>query len=552
MTAMQPLILALNSKNGKTSMTVNFDRYNACLNSHGEYNSFQFVLRLSPLVHNRIEKFSTAILAGDDISDFEDVVAFSTYIHETIHWWQHIGSSIGFLMHLSYPLQMQANFKHLNNLLKLSKPQKSILRMAEIASESGIPNALVNQIVNNFFDIEFFRMLVTSTADANQIVNNTFFECESHSYVTAYGNTLTLLALKFDPEFKVVPKPDNWMPEVERLREQKVQGFYYGSPIDLSPIGTLEIFEGQARFSQIQYLHFASNNTLDWTYFEQRGMFTDRYTKAFNLFMQISNLDPPTSCADSIVGLFLLVCDMSLNPGEGFPFSLFDVSNFVRDVTPGRRFINICLAIAKDKNFYSSAISAFSKEEYILVSGKLAQNLQVAHPLAVAEAIAKWSTSTNEFIELMQNYESFNYSNSDLPICLLTSHLIAFNIDKAEQPHFFCWPGAWMAGTRVSQAHIPLFEKHAALFIDKEDDDGIVPRLHRHRDDKLVQDVFERFYGAVVLYDMTRQWILSNNEFSYEYDWLSSTGTQEELREYARKNFEILYGVCPDKFEILR
>jgi hypothetical protein len=73
---------------------------NACLNSHGLYNSFQFVLRLSPEVHRRIDALPMRIVTG--VSDFDGVQAFSTYLHETIHWWQHVGSTAGFLLSLSY------------------------------------------------------------------------------------------------------------------------------------------------------------------------------------------------------------------------------------------------------------------------------------------------------------------------------------------------------------------------------------------------------------------------------------------------------------------
>jgi hypothetical protein len=74
--------------------------YNACINSHGLYNSFQFVLRLSPLIHHRLSSVPTGIVNG---IDSESLMAFSTYFHETIHWWQHIGSVAGFLVSLSYP-----------------------------------------------------------------------------------------------------------------------------------------------------------------------------------------------------------------------------------------------------------------------------------------------------------------------------------------------------------------------------------------------------------------------------------------------------------------
>ncbi len=74
----------------------------ATLEAHGLFNTFQFVLRLSPQVHRRLVETSRGILTSADIG-FEGAQAFSTYLHETIHWWQHIGSTYGLMLSLSYP-----------------------------------------------------------------------------------------------------------------------------------------------------------------------------------------------------------------------------------------------------------------------------------------------------------------------------------------------------------------------------------------------------------------------------------------------------------------
>jgi hypothetical protein len=72
---------------------------NACVNSQGLFNPMQFVLRLSPEVHRKIDALQPAIAAGR--VDFEGLRAYSTYVHETIHWWQHIGSTTGLMLSLS-------------------------------------------------------------------------------------------------------------------------------------------------------------------------------------------------------------------------------------------------------------------------------------------------------------------------------------------------------------------------------------------------------------------------------------------------------------------
>jgi hypothetical protein len=108
---------------------------NACLNSHGLYSPFQFVLRLSPEVHRKLAALPTGIVTEQ--VDFDGLQAFSTFLHETIHWWQHVGSTTGLMLSLSYPGQAHANYTHLKKLLASIGPKKSIRRFVEAASGPG-------------------------------------------------------------------------------------------------------------------------------------------------------------------------------------------------------------------------------------------------------------------------------------------------------------------------------------------------------------------------------------------------------------------------------
>jgi len=66
----------------------------AALNARGLYNSLHFVLRLSPVVQQKLAEFSSGFAIRSDV-DFEGVQAMSTLLHETVHWWQHIVLSCG-------------------------------------------------------------------------------------------------------------------------------------------------------------------------------------------------------------------------------------------------------------------------------------------------------------------------------------------------------------------------------------------------------------------------------------------------------------------------
>ena len=96
--------LLLDTSRGDLLTTTQF---NAIINAHGLYDGLRFVVRLSPRVHDLIATLPNGIGFRSGISR-EQVNAFSTYLHETIHWWQHIGSTCGFMLSLSYPLQTHA------------------------------------------------------------------------------------------------------------------------------------------------------------------------------------------------------------------------------------------------------------------------------------------------------------------------------------------------------------------------------------------------------------------------------------------------------------
>lgn len=108
-----------------------------------------------------------------------------------------------------------------------------------------------------------------------------------------------------------------------------------------------------------------------------------------------------------------------------------------------------------------------------------------------------------------------------------------------------------MGGDRLSMDALTLFERHGALFLDKEDDDGVYPRLLAGRSEKDVQETFDDFYMNNVIYDLTRQWITQPGHFTYNYRWLSQKGSDQEIQEFAERSFEGVYGVRPSSVNVL-
>ncbi len=527
------------------------DDLHACLNAHGLYNALQVVLRLSPEVHRKIAAIPNGIVRGIDV---ESLQAYSTYLHETIHWWQHIGSTAGIMRSLSYPAEAHANYGHLKKLLNAVGPKKSILRLSENATAPGgdpdSPEGLANIVVNNHFDMEFFRQLTMNPKLIEQIAQHPQFDCIGHSCEITYGEVVLVLASTLDPNFQMLPDPRTWNAEFAKLRTNKDDGYFPSGNIAISPIGSLQIFEGQARFTQLQYLHFGSGGSFTWNVARSHGMLAGYYVEAFEVYLREAKLDWPSQIDHPVVALFLLICDIALNPGAGFPMPLHFFKDFINDVDPGIRFIFLCNVVAQQPSL-AQAIKQYSRAEYVEVSESLTRSLSIDSPLSIAATVVCWVKEHEKFKSLVAERESFDYSQVNLPVHFLFSHFLAFSRDKFLRPEFFCWPGAWMAGAHVSSDIENLFNRHSAPFMDKLDDEGIYPRVMDDKSESSVMSTFNSFYAYNVTYDLTRQWVSQSGPFRYEYDWLSSSGTTAELKTFADRHFEQVYGVQPDLFEIL-
>jgi transposase InsO family protein len=85
--------------------------------------------------------------------------------------------------------------------------------------------------------------------------------------------------------------------------------------------------------------------------------------------------------------------------------------------------------------------------------------------------------------------------------------------------------------------------------------DFLIPISESHlrmsKNEETVHQTFQTFYDFNVTYDMTRQWIAMPGPFIYDYRWLSPSASHTEFKSFADHNFERIYGVQPDKFELV-
>lgn len=525
--------------------------FNAALKgtrARGTYSPMKFVIRLRDDIHNLLNN-------DEDTNSFEKIQAFSTFMHENIHWWQHVGANFGFISSLSYPAIAHLAHNDLQTLVKRNEKYKSIVKYDEFyfSKYQKFDNGEVNGILNTWHDIYYAKLFVLDNKSIDKILeDNRFFTSIGHCYKILWKTTIECLASTIDPTYKFLPNFDDWLEEFKELESKKVEGFYIDSNMHRPPIGTHAIFEGQARFNQLQYLAIASKNQLKYVDFEQIGQLKGIYVEAFELFLKITTISKPLDLNNSTIGLFLLVCDIAINPTDGFPMDISCFENFIVANDPGLRFCMLCLVISQDKSKWIDVIKEYSANEYINVSKELCSTI-FPSPYEGCITINNWIKEQGEIKKLLEEEKNMKYDLNNIAVRLYFSKYLRFQEDKLKYPNIFCWIGKSMTHEVSTEITLDLvekiFNKHKALYIDDIDGEIHAMIFDDYTEDNL-QETFNAFYTMNVTYDMIIKWIQEEGKFTYNYSWLTQKD-KEEVKTWVRNNFYKLFKIYPEDLEML-
>lgn len=522
--------------------------FNATLDAHGTYTTEHFVLRLSPRVHELVDALTRGDTDGYEAAELFQ--AYSTYLHETVHWWQHVGSSAGLILSLAYPAQVYGSMEFLQTVAQSIGGVKPISAWAHHAMIDGKTHddptlAAANIAVNNAYDINFYKQLVFSPKKILQLEKNPYFECLGHSFFKAYGDTVHAIKGSCNLKNGQFPDPAQWGEHMLRLQLHQCEGFYHGSRSPFARIGVQDIFEGQARFSQIQFLASCGGPELLEAY-RKDGYFAPLYARAFEEFLRLTESAWPERHDSSLVALFLLICDLAINPTRGFPLDIESFENFISDVDPGARFTRLCLS-AKELPELGQIVMNFSAEEYYYVAQSLTTRCGYDDPRMGLDAVIALLGDEGSVEALMEEHRTFKYSQPNMPVRVLVSHYIAFCRDKREMPGFFCWPGIWMGNAKKNPETRALFLAHLSLFQDRSDTEQIFPRAVPGRNAYNLKALVNEFYSSMLAFDLALQWTLEPGPFRYDFKWLTGKFDNPELVEYSKLQFQRFYGIDPDR-----
>ena len=508
----------------------------------GSYSTLQFVIRLHKDVRHHLDQ--------DGITP-EKFQAFSTFLHETIHWWQHIGSHFGFILNTSYPSFAASSFEHLKTLISKDLAYKSLVKFEEnYFNEKGVCDIEeLNIIVNNFYDLDYAKLFCLDNKNIKDIVKDKrLFLSIGHCFMIMWSNSMFTISETLDKDFNFIPKFNDWIEKFQELESKKIEGFYPDSNYRVSPLGIKAIFEGQAIFNQIVYLKnaFAENKIIFKDFIDQ-GMLHGIYLEAFDLYLQIIKEDRPFFVDDALIGLFLLVCDISINPNNGFPLDIYDYENFINKNNPGLRFIKICEIISGQKGYYLESCKDLDKQSYIDLSKLLNKRLGCKCSYQTLEIFKTWANEES-VKSLLKEEEKHVYEEINMPFRLFFAKYLRFQLDKFEQPEVFCWIGHHMS--RAKDASIKhLFDKHRALFIDAEDGE-VKPVIFDGIEEKNLLATFNKFYQHTMFYELILKWISEEGNFKFDYKWLLNERNEDAIPRI-KQEFNRLFKIDIENIKIV-
>lgn len=466
-------------------------------------------------------------------------LSFATYLHEIIHWWQHVGSTAGFIYSLGIPTQSLATAKYVYEARRqIAKP------FIDNVSQKIPLDHPAWLAVLRWSEAEFGATLMYSprTATATLKANPNFYESLGHSVLSLYIQTMAALASTFDQSYLGLPNPLPWFDQYEHFARTGKPCFSPNEIIEL-PLGLHELFEAQARLSELQY-RALTYKQMTWAEAKAGGWLSKEYGRAFKLFLELSGLPEPESLFDSQVYLFLLLCDIAVNPEEGYPGDVLDDGHFVYRTHPGIRFMKLCRLVSKEPGAMPF-VETLSLKGYEAACEILCSKAGWATPVQIGEHILSLMDHMSGMEELLAQDEAGDYGVMDVPIRFHFMRHRAFLESKVSAPHFFCWPAAFLAvpdnpGHDVEPIQ-ELLSWHLPPFLTDSLNAGVsahnLPQMEADKRSKFVSD----YFSTQVLYDLVRQWISLLGPFSLSYPWKPKMSAEDEetLRHRFKVNFDI-------------
>jgi hypothetical protein len=485
----------------------------------GDFDPLNSVVRLDDKVSQMLDARAAPNRNEVVPAGSPELRAFSTYLHETIHWWQHISTTAGFVHALSTASQASATIAYLSQAgPAFPKP------LTSVDLDSLSVNHPIRLAVARWTEIEYGVSSLSVPRRFNillqQGAGSSFYESLGHTLLLFQISTVAALARSFDPGYAGLPDATRWIPFYDEFVRSQNTFFVPNQLIDL-PLGMHHIMEGQARMSELQFRSLTVNSMSISEAMNLNWLVGD-YGVAFEQFLRYAELTQPDDFDDPVVSMFLLLCDIALNPSSGYPEPINPRRDFVRDFHPGIRFLRLCQQIKRDKSLIKS-VNRLSYDAYIKISQRLCERLDWLDPVAVGEKCLDAGQRMSGYQTLEEQAERCDFGIEDVPLRFYMSRHLEFLDLRTQCPHFYCWPGRYLAFTEKESDTAPYFNEMLTWsmppFVTSSATSGVQATNIARGNEEARSKFTGHYFATQVCYDMIRQWISNPGDFAFKYNW---------------------------------
>lgn len=510
----------------------------------GLFDPLTFVVRVSPGIQKSLERATNRISAI--FWSEEELLSAVVFLHETIHWWQYIGTSLGFTESLSVSVQGSSARRLLqiwSDQYGPRKPTTSAFREIYSKGTSSERQLLLN-INQNWMDVELSSAVIHRPYLINGLHSEPYFKSLGRAILRHYVQTYAALEPILKDNFTKLPKVADWVNQGNMAAEAGAPDFTEdylipGTEITRPGFGAFEIMEGQARLSEIQYLSVFTHDRFNWQTCVKQGMLSEPYGMAFKYFITQTNLPWPDNSLAPSVGLFLLACDITLNPGEIYPFARFCPDTLVKSTHPSTRFERVTTAVSKIR---SQLLHNFKYDDdaYLQMSSQLCAVIDEISPNLVAEEIIHLFDGIPGAKSILDGAPSNVFRLPSIPLKFYIWKHYTLMLDKIQHPAYFCWPAP--CSVRMTLNYPQVFMRNTPPLISPSFDGKIMSTQSFYGDNSDLEHGLYDYLISQLLNDVIRQWIAKPGPFATSYDWIDPGRApclwQNIVRDYFKENFD--------------
>ncbi len=507
----------------------------------GRFEPLNAVIFLAADVATELRRIDPGTLTSVEEPGSPTLARFPTFLHEIIHWWQHAATTSGLIQGLSVAAQSISTARYLNDVGDgFAKPL-----LVALPDDAPVDHPAF-LACHRWTECELGSGLLANPKRSARFVHTypRYFRSVGASVLLLYTNVMQSVAASVDPEHAAFPTIDPWLEALQTFERDDALCFSRGEFIEL-PLGMSDVQEGQARVSELQFRHLTVDAD-EWTVARERGLLDDVYGTAFHVFLERTDTTFPEHPTDAATNLFLLLCDIALNPSAGYPDPIDSQGALVIDVHPGVRFLRLCAAAAEQREVFDFVRSC-SFTAYTRASELLCDALGWKTPIEIAESAMRLIDGSPLAFDLGNADRPYADAPRDVPVHFTLARHRELMEWKHQVPHFFCWPGRFLTVDPTAEddgttgALMELLSVTSAPFVASDLDAGVdaidMPGVSPEVLDRFVKD----YFATLALYDLSRQWLGSVGEFRFDFSWKPQVPEQE--RDYLKTLFADNFGL---------